>query len=79
MTPGEIKFALNVEQVLNSVPQPEYRQLMVEALMVLTLLNECTTVSSFGEILNIELLVHRANRYFLEDQVQFKNAIACFS
>lgn len=38
MTPEEIKFALNVEQVLNSVPQPEYRQLMVEALMILHLL-----------------------------------------
>jgi phosphorylase kinase alpha/beta subunit len=38
MTSEEIKFALSVEQVLNSVPQPEYRQLMVEALMILHLL-----------------------------------------
>ena len=71
MTPGEIKFALNVEQVLNSVPQPEYRQLMVEALMVVTLLVEYNVVTSLGGIVNIEQLVRKANHYFLEDQVSF--------
>ena len=30
MTPGELKFALEVETVLNTIPQPEYRQLVVE-------------------------------------------------
>jgi phosphorylase kinase alpha/beta subunit len=34
MTEGELKFALHVETVLNTVPQPEYRQLVVEAMMV---------------------------------------------
>nr|CAD7453579.1 unnamed protein product [Timema tahoe] len=40
MTPGELKFALAVETALNAIPQPEYRQLIVEALMVLTLVSE---------------------------------------
>jgi phosphorylase kinase alpha/beta subunit len=68
MTSGEIKFALSVEQVLNSVPQPEYRQLMVEALMVLTLMVEYKAVTTLGGIVNVEQLVHKANRYFLDDQ-----------
>ena len=68
MTPEEIKFALNVEQVLNSVPQPEYRQLMVEALMILHLLVEYEVTPSLGGIVNVEQLVHRANQLFLQDQ-----------
>ncbi|RWS23123.1 hypothetical protein B4U80_00571, partial [Leptotrombidium deliense] len=68
MTPGELKFALHVEQVLNSIPQPEYRQLIVEALMVLTLIVKKTSVSSLGGIINIEHLVHTAHKLFLEDQ-----------
>lgn len=71
MTPGELKFALQAEQVLNSVPQPEYRQLMVEALMVLTLLiDNVPSITNLGKVVNIEQLVHRANRIFLEEQVQ---------
>ena len=69
MTPEEIKFALNVEQVLNSVPQPEYRQLLVEALMVLHLLVEYKVVETLGGIVNVEQIVHKANFLFLEDQV----------
>lgn len=69
MTPGELKFALAVETALNTIPQPEYRQLIVEALMVLTLLTEHNVASSLGGILAVEHLVHRANQIFLEDQV----------
>lgn len=36
MTPGELKFALEVETVLNTIPQPEYRQLVVEASVFIT-------------------------------------------
>ena len=35
MTSGEMKFALEVESVLNAVPEPEFRQLLVEALIML--------------------------------------------
>ena len=69
MTAGELKFALRIEEVLNCVPQPEYRQLMVEAIMVLTLLVEQDSVKRVGGIVNVEQLVHLANRIFLEDQV----------
>lgn len=69
MTSGELKFALAVETVLNTIPQPEYRQLMVEALMVLTLVTEYNVVPSLGGLIQVENLVHKANAIFLEDQV----------
>lgn len=69
MTSGELKFALAVETVLNSIPQPEYRQLVVEALMVLTLVVEYKAVSHLGAAITVEHLVHMANEIFLDDQV----------
>ncbi|XP_031338825.1 probable phosphorylase b kinase regulatory subunit alpha isoform X4 [Photinus pyralis] len=69
MTPGELKFALAVETVLNSIPQPEYRQLIVEALMVLTLVSEYNVATSLGGVIQIEQLVHTANALFLTDQI----------
>lgn len=69
MTSGELKFALAVETVLNCIPQPEYRQLVVEALMVLTLIAERNFVSTLGDIIVVENIVHKANQIFLEDQV----------
>lgn len=72
MTSGELKFALAVETVLNSIPQPEYRQLIVEALMVLTLVAEYNVAQSLGGIVQVEQLVHKANAMFLEDQVRVR-------
>lgn len=68
MTPGELKFALEVETALNTIPQPEYRQLVVEALMVLTLVTEHNMLSNLGDIICVEHLVHKANQIFLDDQ-----------
>ncbi|CAB3225023.1 unnamed protein product [Arctia plantaginis] len=70
MTSGELKFALAVETVLNSIPQPEYRQLVVEALMVLTLVVEYKAVAHLGGMIEVENLVHKANHIFLEDQMR---------
>lgn len=68
MTPQEIKFAVHVESVLNRVPQPEYRQLLVEAIMVLTLLSD-TEMNSIGGIIHVDQIVQVANQLFLQDQV----------
>lgn len=68
MTPQEIKFAVHVEAVLNRVPQPEYRQLLVEAIMVLTLLSD-TDMNSIGGIIHVDQIVQMANQLFLQDQV----------
>lgn len=69
MTEGEIKFAVHVESVLNHVPQPEYRQLLVEAIMVLTLVADME-IPSIGGIIHIDRIVQMANEHFLQDQVQ---------
>nr|XP_023025645.1 probable phosphorylase b kinase regulatory subunit alpha [Leptinotarsa decemlineata] len=70
MTSGELKFALAVETVLNTIPQPEYRQLIVEALMVLTLVSEHNIAPNLGGIIQVEFLVHKANELFLDDQMK---------
>ncbi|XP_033839534.1 phosphorylase b kinase regulatory subunit alpha, skeletal muscle isoform isoform X3 [Periophthalmus magnuspinnatus] len=68
MTPGEIKFSVHVETVLNRVPQPEYRQLLVEAILVLTMLAD-VDIHSIGSIIHVEKIVHAANDMFYKDQV----------
>uniref|UniRef100_A0A7N8X2S6 Phosphorylase b kinase regulatory subunit n=1 Tax=Mastacembelus armatus TaxID=205130 RepID=A0A7N8X2S6_9TELE len=68
MTPGEIKFSVHVETVLNRVPQPEYRQLLVEAILVLTMLAD-VEIQSIGSIIHVEKIVHLANDMFYKDQV----------
>ncbi|XP_029526065.1 phosphorylase b kinase regulatory subunit alpha, skeletal muscle isoform-like [Oncorhynchus nerka] len=67
MTPGEIKFAVHVETVLNRVPRPEYRQLLVEAILVLTLLAE-VELESIGSVIHVDKIVHMASEMFYHDQ-----------
>ncbi|CAN9509436.1 unnamed protein product [Ophioblennius macclurei] len=67
MTPGEIKFSVHVETVLNRVPQPEYRQLLVEAILVLTMLAD-VDIASIGSIIHVEKIVQLANDMFHKDQ-----------
>ncbi|XP_064122736.1 probable phosphorylase b kinase regulatory subunit alpha isoform X5 [Macrobrachium nipponense] len=70
MTAGELKFALEVETVLNTIPQPEYRQLVVEALMVLSMVREYYVSDYMGDIVSAQDIVHLANNIFLQDQKQ---------
>ncbi|XP_077445421.1 phosphorylase b kinase regulatory subunit alpha, skeletal muscle isoform isoform X3 [Stigmatopora argus] len=67
MTPGEIKFSLHVETVLNRVPQPEYRQLLVEAILVLTMLSD-VDVPTIGSIVHADKIVRLADDMFHKDQ-----------
>ncbi|XP_050438174.1 probable phosphorylase b kinase regulatory subunit alpha isoform X2 [Adelges cooleyi] len=69
MTSGELKFALAVETVLNWIPYPEYRQLIVETLMIFTLYAEHEISPSPCGIITIEDFVHKANDLFLQDQM----------
>ncbi|XP_040900689.1 phosphorylase b kinase regulatory subunit alpha, liver isoform isoform X2 [Toxotes jaculatrix] len=67
MTAGEIKFAVQVESVLNHVPQPEYRQLLVETVMVLGLVAD-VDVNNIGGIIHVDRILHMANDLFFSDQ-----------
>ena len=60
MTSGEMKFALVVESVLNSVPEPEYRQMLVEALCVVSMIVE-NQVFSLTEC--VRNYLHNINRF----------------
>ncbi|XP_061189361.1 probable phosphorylase b kinase regulatory subunit alpha isoform X2 [Saccostrea echinata] len=69
MTPGEFKFALHVEMVLNKIPQPEYRQLMVEALMILTMMTENENSKLyFNQLIQVDKIVHVANGIYIKEQ-----------
>ena len=69
MTPGELKFALLLEQNLNSLPEPEYRQLVVECLMVIASVVTTSKQLSFRGTLVVEHIISQARDIFLLDQV----------
>ena len=69
MTPEELKFALLVENVLNHIPQPEYRQLVVETLIVLTLLADSPSVKFLSDNLNVDQVLVQASDKFFDDEV----------
>ncbi|PVD34258.1 hypothetical protein C0Q70_05526 [Pomacea canaliculata] len=76
MTKGEFKFALQVEMALNCLPHPEYRQLMVEAMMVLVLVveNDNNTIR-FNDIIQIDKIVEEANKIFIADQQMSEDVV----
>lgn len=67
-TSGEVKFALKVEEELNKILYPEYRQLVVEAMMVLSLILERDAKYSVNRMLKLDEIVTNANRIFLAQQ-----------
>ena len=70
MTPGELKFALKLETKLNSLPDPEYRQLVVEALMIFSLVTKSSGPQLLtNSSLQIQNVIISAQQLFLEDQV----------
>jgi phosphorylase kinase alpha/beta subunit len=79
MTSGEMDFHLKCEKLLNSVPEPEFRQLVVEALLVLVLVVEHKVALRLGfDVIRVEDIVRAANALFLEDQrKQEGDALLC--
>ena len=75
MTPGELKFALRVESVLNSLPDPEYRQLIVEVIMIIAHLVHHNPQLNLSQIINIDDIIISGNNLFIEDQVSKINYI----
>jgi phosphorylase kinase alpha/beta subunit len=70
MTQEELKFALLVEEALNRIPEPEYRQLIVEACMLMTILAQNEPNFHMNDIINIDMIVERANQLFLVEQLK---------
>ena len=70
MTAEELKFALHVENVFNDIPQPEYRQLLVETLIILTTLTESPKVTFLPQTISICDLLQVANNIFIKKEVK---------
>lgn len=70
MTSGEMKFALSVESVLNTVSEPEFRQLLVETLILLAMVVENRVVPLLDDVIQVAKIVQEANRIFLKDQAE---------
>jgi phosphorylase kinase alpha/beta subunit len=62
MTPGEKNFALRIEHLLNKIVAPEYRQLNIEALMVLAALSERNPDLNVEEYIVLDVLIGHAVR-----------------
>ena len=77
MTSGEMKFHLRCETMLNIIPEPEFRQLVVEAIMILILIVEYNVVHHLGGVIKIEDIVQEANNIFLFDQRELGAARQC--
>ncbi|KAF6026366.1 hypothetical protein EB796_015340 [Bugula neritina] len=68
MTEGELKFALRVESVLNNITEPEYRQLVVEALCALNIFSQMSRDGRFiPSTISVDDIVHKAYLLFLQD------------
>ena len=75
MTPGEKNFALRIEHLLNKIVAPEYRQLNIEALMVLAALSERNLDLKIEEYIVLDVLIGHAVRLAWLDVELPKNSI----
>ena len=79
MTESEMNFALAVEARLKLISHPEFRQLLVEAVIILTTIYKNLPHDVIpgiqGKAFHVEELVLRANTLFLKEQVLFKNLL----
>ncbi|XP_025426004.1 probable phosphorylase b kinase regulatory subunit beta isoform X2 [Sipha flava] len=66
MTHSELQFALYVENMLNHIDKPEYRQLIVELLCIVSTILTRNPELTLKE-LNLDNLVNEANRIFCKD------------
>ncbi|XP_078688666.1 phosphorylase b kinase regulatory subunit beta-like isoform X2 [Branchiostoma floridae x Branchiostoma belcheri] len=70
MTLSEMNFALLVERMLGRIAQPEYRQIMVEMLMVLSTILYRNPELEFQGCVELDKLVQESFQYFQQDQSQ---------
>jgi hypothetical protein len=74
MTRKEIKFALEVEQVLNQISEPEYREMIVEALTLMSHIENLIMAEPkvpTDRPFDVDQIVQRANVLFVEHNVSF--------
>ncbi|XP_026531751.1 phosphorylase b kinase regulatory subunit beta [Notechis scutatus] len=72
MTMYEMNFSLLVEDMLRSIDQPEFRQMIVELLMVVSVILERNPELEFQDKVDLDKLVKESFNQFQKDQNQFK-------
>nr|XP_033796705.1 phosphorylase b kinase regulatory subunit beta isoform X2 [Geotrypetes seraphini] len=72
MTMYEMNFSLLVEDILQNITQPEYRQIIVELLMVVSVILERNPELEFHEKVDLDKLVKEAFNDFQKDQSRLK-------
>ncbi|XP_030060242.1 phosphorylase b kinase regulatory subunit beta isoform X3 [Microcaecilia unicolor] len=72
MTMYEMNFSLLVEDILQNITQPEYRQIIVELLMVVSIILERNPELEFHEKVDLDKLVKEAFIDFQKDQSRLK-------
>ncbi|KAM3724221.1 putative phosphorylase b kinase regulatory subunit alpha [Dirofilaria immitis] len=79
MTRREIKFALQVEEVLNQIAEPEYREIIIEALSLLSRMNSLLKLDNpnipLYQPFVVDSIVQRANKLFVEHNKQMETIV----
>ncbi|XP_029944450.1 phosphorylase b kinase regulatory subunit beta isoform X3 [Salarias fasciatus] len=74
MTMYEMNFSLLVEDTLKSIVLPEYRQIIVELLMVVSIVLERNPELEFGDKVDLDSLVKEAFNDFQRDRSRLEGA-----
>ncbi|NWW47422.1 KPBB kinase, partial [Pedionomus torquatus] len=74
MTMYEMNFSLLVEDMLQNIDQPEYRQIIVELLMVISVILERNPELEFQDKVDLDKVVQEAFHDFLKDHSSPKGA-----
>ncbi|PIO39386.1 hypothetical protein AB205_0025740 [Aquarana catesbeiana] len=74
MTMYEMNFSLLVEDMLQNIAQPEYRQTVVELLMIVSVILERNPEFEFQERVDLDKLVKEAFNDFQRDQSRLQGA-----
>ncbi|CAB3403432.1 unnamed protein product [Caenorhabditis bovis] len=79
MTRREIKFALEVEEALNRIVEPEYRELVIEALWLIGRLEKLVLMEQPNvprdRPLDVDAVLHLANQIFVEHNKQMETIV----
>jgi phosphorylase kinase alpha/beta subunit len=68
----EVQFALKVEELLSSITIPEYRQVIVEMLMVVSTVLERNPEINYSSVLKLDELLEESVHLYTMDQGQEK-------
>ncbi|KAI0989578.1 hypothetical protein GJ496_009720 [Pomphorhynchus laevis] len=70
MTREELKFAIEIERAINSIPIPHYRQLIVEATLMACLILQSNSKFFYHGTVDMDDVVFRACQLYKEDALQ---------